>query len=402
MTIARLPRLLALSVRLALAILAPAGAPRATPILGEPLAAGPLRVYADDADPTLWYYPPGPLVVAEAPGGGPDVRFLQLVYVGREVSGDPGRFVAKSVLSFRVQQRAVAAAELGAARAALPPGTRLRALPLRRTEAQVVWTPLAVEAAGPRAAGDAAGPRSADDAAGPRPLGEARLEEAEAPAPTGETWAERVLVLGPDPYSSQLLWDALQRGGVALSFGWTHWAEGVERPRVEVTGTPGIVPADAARPGASAPSERVVGSGAVPLEVDARRFPDRFRRVDLNQSLPPGFAVLEVRCYDFDNALRPDLARKAVEVRAAGVRGRTVLQAVTFRSQAAQVAVATVRFSQPVRLDRPFQWRTVEVTTAGEVRTSPWAERTDWISLLDATSPPEARPALPSPTEDDP
>ena len=228
------------------------------------------------------------------------------------------------------------------------------------------------------------------------------MEEAEAAAPAGETWTERVFVLGPDPHSSQLLWDALQRGGVALSFGWTHWAEGVDRPRVEVTGTPGVVPADAARPASSAPSARVAGSGAVPLEVDARRFPDRFRRVDLNQGLPPGFAVLEVRCYDFDNALRPDLARKAVELRAAGVRGRVVLQAVTFRPQTPHVAVATVRFPQAVRLDRPFQWRTVEVTTAGEVRTSPWAERSDWISLLDATSPPEARPVLPSPTEDVP
>ncbi|HYD41033.1 MAG TPA: hypothetical protein VEB43_09385 [Anaeromyxobacter sp.] len=392
MTIARLTRLLALPVCLALAVLATARAARATPILGEPLAAGPLRVFADDADPTLWYYPPGPLAVAEAPGGGPDVRFLQLVYVGREVSGDPGRFVAKSVLSFRVHQQAVAAADLAAARAALPPGARLRALPLRRSEAQVVWTPLAAEATGSRA----------PEAAGPRPLGEVRLEEAEAPSPAGDTWAERVFVLGPDPHSSQLLWDALQRGSVALSLGWTHWAEGVDRPRVEVTGAPGLALADAARPASTAPSERVVGSGAFPLEIDARRFPDRFRRFDLNQSLPPGFAILEVRCYDFDNALRPDLARKAVEVRAAGVRGRTVVQTVTFRPQTPHVAAATVRFPQAVRLDRPFQWRTVEVTTAGEVRASPWAERTDWISLLDATSPAEARPALPSPIEDVP
>jgi len=385
MTIARLTRLLAPLVCLALAgaVLGTGRAVRATPILDEPLAAGPLRVWADDADASLYYYPPGPLAVAEAPGGGPDVRFLQLVYVGRGVSGDPGRFVAKSVLSFRVQQQAVAAAELAAARAALPPGAKLRALPLRRTEAQVVWTPLA------------------DEAAGPRPLGEGRLEEGEA-APAGETWAERTFVLAPEPHGSQLLWDALQRGRVVLSFGWTHWADGVDRPRVEVTGTPGVVPAEAASPASGAQTTRVAGSGAAPLEVDARRFPDRFRRVDLNQSVPPGFALLEVRCYDFDNALRPDLARKAVEVRAAGLRGRTVLQSVTFRPQTPHVAVATVRFPQAVRLDRPFQWRTVEVTAAGDVRTSAWAERTDWISLLDATSPPEARPAPTSPREDVP
>lgn len=386
MSIARPSRLLAPFVCLALAgaVLGSAPAARATPILGEPLAAGPLRVWADDADAALYYYPPGPLAVAEAPGGGPDVRFLQLVYVGREVSGDPGRFVAKSVLSFRVQQRAIAAADLAAARAALPPGAKLRALPLRRTEAHVVWTPLAGEAAGPQA------------------LGEARLEEGESAAAAGETWAERTFVLAPEPHGSQLLWDALQRGRVALSFGWTHWADGVDRPRVEVTGTPGLVPAEAARATSSAPAARVAGSGAAPLEVDAQRFPDRFRRFDLNQSVPPGFALLEVRCYDFDNALRPDLARKAVELRAAGLRGRTVVQSVTFRPQTPHVAVATVRFPQAVRLDRPFQWRTVEVTTAGDVRTSAWAERTDWISLVDATSPPESRPAPISPTEDAP
>lgn len=381
-----MPRPIASTIALAICLGAAARA-SATPVLGEPLAAGPLRVYADDADPATFYYPPGPLQVAEAPGGGPDLRFLQLWYVGTDATGDAGRFVARSILSIRVEQAAVPAAALAAARAALPAGAKLRALPLRRTGTTLVWNPLR----------DADPARPLGDADASRRLGDGRLEEGDG----GGTLAERLFVLTPDAETSQLLWDALQRGRVALSLGWTYLAAGVERGRGVLTATPGVVPADAAGPGPVAPSSEpavhVVGSGAQAIEVAPDRLAGRLRRIDLNQQLPPGFAALEVRCYDFDNALRPDLARKSVEVKATAVGGRTVQRAVTFRADAPGDAVRSLRFPEAVRLDRPFQWRTVEISQAGEVVASAWASRADWIPILDVTSPPEARPRLPDP-----
>jgi hypothetical protein len=354
--------------------LAAGDAARAAPVLGEPQAAGPLRVFADDADASTFYYPPGALRVAQAPGGGPDLRFLQLWYVGTDATGDANRFVARSVVSLRVEQVPVAAADLAAARAALPAGAKLRALPLRRTETALVWNPLR-------------------EAEAPRPLGDGRLEEGGAAADA--TLAERLFVLSPDAETSQLLWDAFQRGRVALSFGWTYHAMGVERGRGSLTATPGVLPADVDGPAPETPADHVVGSGAEAVEIAPGQLADRLRRIDLNQQVPPGFAALEVRCYDFDNALRPDLARKSVEVKAAALGGRTVQRAVTFRADAPAEAVLSVRFPQAVRLDRPFQWRTVEVSLAGEVVTSPWASRADWIPILDVTSPPSARPRPP-------
>ena len=145
-----------------------------------------------------------------------------------------------------------------------------------------------------------------------------------------------------------------------------------------------------------------MGSGAVEGIADAARFPDRFRRIDLNQGVPPGFAALEIRCYDFDNGLRPDLAQKSVDVRATGVGGRTLLRSATFRAATPDVATATVRFPQAVRLDRAFQWRTVEVARDGVATVGRWATRADWIPVLDVTSPPEARPPRPPDPEDVP
>jgi hypothetical protein len=135
----------------------------------------------------------------------------------------------------------------------------------------------------------------------------------------------------------------------------------------------------------------VVGGGAVEIAADATRWPDRFRRIDLNQALPPGFLGLEVRCYDFADALRPDLERKLVEVRAVTAGGHAAVQTVRFG--ATRPPVATLRFAQAVRLGRPFRWRTVEVARDGATVTTPWSDRADWTSLLDATSPPETRPA---------
>jgi len=363
------------------ATLAAAAGAQATPVLGEPITAGPLRLFPDDADARLFYYPPGPLAVAQAADGGPDLRFLLLGYVGTPATGDEGAWVARAILSFRVTQQPVAAAALAAARATLPPGATLRAVPAGPLEAHLVWTPT-------DAGADAA-----------RDLGQASFEPVEGAAAADGGWTERQVLLTPGPSDAALLWGALQRGRLILSFGWAHHATGLARRPGRLVASPGV-PTDGVPPEPpQTPVDQVVGSGAVEVAADATRWPDRFRRLDLNQAVPPGFAVLEIRCYDFQEGLRPDLERKLVEVRATTLTGRPALQAVRFGRRGPS-PVATLRFPQAVRLDRPFAWRTVEVGQDGTVATAPWQERSDWIPIIDATSPPEARPApAPAPQE---
>jgi hypothetical protein len=347
----------------------------AEPSFGGQQRAGTLHVYPDAKDGLTFYYSPGALRLGEDPPGIPDLRFLQMIYAGTSATDDAGKLIARSVLSFRIEHEHLSDADLRAAEKALPAGARLRALPIQRIETHLVWTPI--------------GP----DAAPPRQLGTGRLDEGEADRPASEgDWTERTFILTPDPLSSQLLWAAFQRGRVLLSLGYAVYARGVRGRAGELTAPADFLPSDAGvvdPSGAGKLEERVIASGALEIVADAARRPDRFRRIDLNQNIPPGFAVLEVRCYDFNNALRPDLVVKKVEVRAAAAGGRTALQSATFRASAPDVAAVNLRFAQAVRLDRPFRWRTIEVARDGNVNVGPWTERADWVPVLDVTTAPK-------------
>src|SRR5712664_3450758 len=351
----------------------------AEPSFGGQQMAGTLRVYPDAKDALTFYYSPGALRIAEEPPGAPDLRFLQMIYAGTSATDDAGKLVARSVLSFRIEHERISDADLRAAERALPAGARLRALPIQRMETNLVWTPV--------------GP----DAVPPRQLGTGRLDEEDAgKSATDGYWTERTFILTPDPFSSQLLWAAFQRGQVLLSLGYAVYARGFRGDASDLTAPRELVSADAGivdPPGAGKLEERLVASGALEIVADAKRWPDRFRRVDLNQSVPPGFGVLEVRCYDFNNALRPDLAVKKVEVRATGAGGRALLQSATFRASAPEIAAVNLRFAQAVRLDQPFKWRTVEVALDGNVNVGPWTERADWAPVLDVTTAPKEQAA---------
>jgi len=154
----------------------------AEPGFGGQQMAGTLRVYPDAKDPVTFYYSPGALRLAEDPPGAPDLRFLQMIYAGTSATDDAGKLVARSVLSFRIEHERISDADLRGAERALPAGARLRALPIRRIETNLVWTPV--------------GP----DAAPPRQLGTGRLDEADAgKSPNEGNWTEKTFILTPDP-----------------------------------------------------------------------------------------------------------------------------------------------------------------------------------------------------------
>jgi hypothetical protein len=390
---------MAFQLRLAPAVLIVAagllsGALYAEPAFSLARPAGPIPVvYPDTRNSHVFYYPPGSLRVADDPQGGPDLRFLQMIYMGTEATGDPGRFLARSVLSFRVIMEAPTPADLRAAKAALPAGTVLQPTPIRRMESSLVWTPLAADP-------------TTDPA--PAPVKESsvngRLEDSErANAAATAYWTERVFTLNPDPLSSQALWEALHKGQVILSLTYSFFSEGDTQGVTEITSTGGALPpavAELAKKTGESKQVFPVRSDAFAILADAKRFPDRFIRIDINQSVPPGYAALDIRCYDFDNALRPDLARKSVEIRATGVNGRPVTRSVMFRASAPEVASAGLKFPVAVRLDQPFSFRIIEIFTDGRQKVSAWKSNEKWYELLDVTTPPDQRPK--SPDTDDP
>ena len=207
--------------------------------------------------------------------------------------------------------------------------------------------------------------------------------------------------MGLDSLSAQALHAALERGRVLMSLGYAFLgaAAGGVGDEGTLEGAPELVAAlqrsisSGTGPSAGAPADtarlHVVRAGTLPIGLDTTRWPDLLRRVDLNDRAPPGYAALDVYCYDFNNAIRPDLAEKIVDIDAEGVGGRRVTLQTHFTSDQPDVYSASVRFPVAVRIDRPYRYRVEEVKRDGLAHAGSWREVAEWSRILDITTPPK-------------
>ena len=425
---------LAVSVSMSLSTLS-ASVALAMPDLRQPSQAGPLTVYPDDTRRLLFYYAPGALAVATREGGEPDIHLLHARYTGSAATGDRGVAVLRSIFTLRVVMDGPTTAQLAEARLALARSVRprpgdsieLRPLPIRRLESAIVYTPIdrPPPAAGPSAsatassapasssapgtapaatasAADSAAARETDPATHVLPAGHFENADAAASAPREGYWTSRIYTLGLGAADAQLLSDALARGRTAISIGYAFLADGIgpDAPLEELSGTPALVEAlkkriaplaADGRSGAAdsragdAPTPRVVRAGAIAITADLARWPRLVQRVDINESAPPGYAALDVYCYDFNQGESP-LYEKQVEIDAAGVGGQRVQMTARFSRAQPDLYARSLRFPVAVRLDRPYRYRVIDIAPDGTSRQTAWQERTSWTELLDVTT----------------
>jgi hypothetical protein len=357
----------------------------AQPDLTSSRQAGTLTVYADDRRPALYYYGPKELELAQLDNGKPDVHFLLMRYVGNAAAGDRGTIVYRSLLSLHVTLPTIRAEEIRAAKQALRTGgsdVELRPLPIRRLEAALIYTSVG----------------TTEEPTTPEPLPKGHFQETENSSGTSSSdsyWTDRMYTLSLDPATAQMFWSSLQQGQVILSVGYAFIADGVAPPDVQVqlkgpkeltTELRRQIDESGVAPTPSTPLRSVVRAGAFSVSADAQKWPDLFVRADLNEHVPPGYASLDVYCYDFQQG-ETDLYEKRIEIDAESVNGRRMSLQTSFKWKQPDIYARTLRFPFAVRLDRPYRYRVVEMTRSGEMRQMPWVERTSWGQILDVTTP---------------
>jgi hypothetical protein len=358
--------------------------------LGRPAAS--VTVYPDNAAAHLFYYAPGDLTVGGNDSTGPDLRLLHARYTGSAATGDRGTAVVRSVFTVRVLMNGPTPAQLAAARAVLTAQAKrsveLRPLPVRRIESALVYA----------AADDTAPGAAAQPAESGRAIGGGHFDAPEAgTVPVNGYWTERTYTLGLGPVDAQLLSDAFEHGRLVISVGYAFLADGIgsDQPLEALTGSPALVaalrrqleprtPATAVAPSPAGPY--VVRAGAVGITADLKKWPQLVRRIDINDSAPPGYAALDVYCYDFAQGANDTIYEKQVEISAAGAGGGTASLAIVFNRAQPDVHARSVRFPVAVRLDRPYRFRVVTVALDGTTAASAWQERASWTALLDVTT----------------
>jgi hypothetical protein len=363
----------------------------AAPDLRQGRQAGTLLVYPDDTKRSLFYFPPGDLVIAATEGGAPDIHLLHARYTGSVVTGDRGTTVVRSIFTVRLVMNGPTPQEIERARQALaasaPSKIELRPLPIRRIESAIVY-----------AAADRSD-ESGSPAEAPQVLPSGHFEESADAAAREGYWTERTYTLGLGPADAQLLSSALERGRLALSVGYAFVADGLAmaQPLEELSGSPELVAAlrEQLRSSRQAAAERgvaektepvVVRAGSVGVIADLARWPHIVRRVDINATAPPGYAALDVYCYDFSQPADSNRYETQVEIQAAGVGGMPVTLRATFNRAQPDLYARSLHFPVAVHLDRPYRFRVRAIAQDGTSTTTAWRERSSWAELLDVTA----------------
>ncbi len=303
----------------------------AKPNLGEYLDIEGVRVYRDHKQASLWYPAPAPPTAAVHPQGGPDYALDLHRYMGRSGTGDRALFWARGVLNLgfaRAHPTGTVAGIKAGLRKAGVGAPRLRSMPVASARVRLLF---------------------AD---------QTRSWE------QGAHWSGGRLVLPLDEVLAQVLWNAVQAEQTVIS--------------VEVEERLAGVRAD----GKAWKQAETAASWTLPVELDAKTYPQRFRKTDLGGEMGRGYTEMDVFCFDFLEGLEPELYAKLVEV-AIPTAGRALVQQARFDARSAYRM--RLRFPLAKDLDVPYRVRVTRIYTDGRRQAGAW-EHKSGEAMLDVTS----------------
>jgi len=370
----------------------------ARPDLRSRTQVGRLTFFPDTERSRVYYYSPFDLSIGTTNEGRPDLLLLLTRYTGTSVHGDQGTFTPYSLLSFHIVMLTPDSEDLIEARKAINAEWRrieLKPLPIRWLDAAVIYTPVDVAGESPTIL----------------PGGDFESGEQNSSSATRSFWTERYFTMRLGPHDAQLLWKAMHEGQLIMSLGYAFYADGVgpDQPIEELRGSPELIAELEKRLGNRKSDEEndkinayLVKAGALPIQIDANHWPGLCKKIDINERIPPDYPVLRIYCFDFNNALNPDLFAKVVDIEATaaaftGRENNSVRLKVRFSQLQPDLYCQTVRSQFAVRLDKPYRFRTTDILLNSQMKVHDWQERTVWTNILDVTTPHIETPPEPDP-----
>jgi hypothetical protein len=320
-----------------------------------------LRLYPDVKDKQIYYYPPAGMTLVKNRDGDPDFRMVMMRYTGRKLSQDRQKKVFRNICQFKVAIQMPAKEKLAAIQAELGRVT-LKRMPLNSIQSFLIYTPAVPGEKGIIVNGN--------------------TEEA-----SNSSGEERTFTIQVSNEDAQILEKAFQKQQALISVGYAFFAEGVssENESVTVDSSQITNPAFASflqnfRDSLNLkPIKKVVLAGAgslgITLPADYQKF---LSKVDVNEQLPPEYAMIDVRCYDFNNALRADLYAKKIEIEALSIENKPITAQATFYRRSPDIYVKNVRFDYAVRIDAPLRYRITDISDAGKPFVKGWIESKEW------------------------
>jgi len=344
----------------------------AQPLLNSRRAIGDQIIFQDIKQKNKFYYAPRKLTLTTDADGKPLFQLISMRYTGTQLTGNQAEKRFTNLLQFSVSMPPVTPAELkeAADRFQLPGSAKLVPMPIRSMEATIVCAATSGNSLHRRA--------------------EAQSEVA---GDKGTIWSQRSFVIPLDNHEAQILWDQYKNGRLAVSLNYAFFADVLQITEDEIKVSGDSVFVESVK-NAVGEIERdtmediaVVASNVLDISIDLNKYPTALKQIDINEnSIPPAYPSLEVKCFDFSYDIRPDLAYKRVFVEATSVSNQPVQEKIKFTKGAKDISTQFVSFRFAVRMDRPIRYKIIEGGIDGEERHGNWVQMEQFSNLIDATT----------------
>lgn len=346
----------------------------AQPVLNSKKIIAGQVYYPDEIDSNIFYYPPGRLKIAEE-GGRPDFVLMITRYTGTNLLGDQGKIKFSNILQFKIvmEPKPDSTFQLAKKEMKFKSNPLFLPIPISYIKSKLIYQ---------------------DINSGDKEI-EGNFESTPSPLSNDGYWKERNYTIRLSNEESQLLEHQLTKGITALSFTYEYFSYGsilknkdqqlvndTKRANSEIENLK-------SKKSYEPVNEYSLSSNAFNINVNLTKYPELVKKIDINANrIPADYSAIEVRCYSFNNSLRPDLDARKVDIEATGVaKGSVIKQSAIFSESNKDIVVHFVKFPFAVRTDYKYRYRITDIYKSGRPpASSNWKEAKDWNFVLDITN----------------
>jgi hypothetical protein len=175
----------------------------------------------------------------------------------------------------------------------------------------------------------------------------------------GVVWSERSFVMPLDNHEAQILWDQYKNGRLAVSLNYAFYADvlRINDEELKINGDSAFVETMKNAAGElerdTVESLEAVASDVLDIAIDLNQWPNALKQIDINEnSIPPAYPSLEVKCFDFSYDIRPDLSYKRIFVEGTSVNGQPVQEKIKFSRGARDITTQYLAFRYALLMTR--------------------------------------------------
>jgi hypothetical protein len=326
-----------------------------------------VRLYKDKIKKNVVYYGPEGMEIAKNINGQSDFNFIMIRYTGSKISGDQKTTKFKNICQFKVQLKEISTEKLNTIRQQIFPNT-LQKLPLKAFKPFLIFTPIKQNES-------------------------TKIIDNELFIQENILYNEEYLTIELSNLDAQILEESLLKNQTLISVGYTIWAEGNNDNKsvdLQLYGPIKSQYNEKIKNYTDSLSHKVqlkntiimAGVTEVILPNEHSKY---IRKLDLNEQMPPQFANIEVRCYDFYNKIRTDIYAKKIQIQAYGIDNTLIQIEDTFYQKNPEEAVKYLNFEFAINNSKPLMYRIIEINKSGNQFVKGWIKKLDW-SQIDITN----------------